>query len=87
VDVLASIPRTPHLPIYNQGTFPIDAIYASTALLPGANGDYLKFKAGLLSDHWGLWLDLRKDVLWSSKENFSISGHAWHLKCEDPWVV
>ena len=38
VDALASLHGQPTAPTYNRGTFPIDAIYASTALLQGAKG-------------------------------------------------
>jgi len=36
VDALASLHGQPTAPTYNRGTFLIDAIYASMALLPGA---------------------------------------------------
>ena len=40
VDALASLHGQPTLPTYNRGTFPIDAMYASPALLHGAKGGY-----------------------------------------------
>jgi len=87
VDALASLHRQPHLPTYNRGATPIDAIYASPGLLLGASGGYLEFEDGLLSNHRGLWLDLRKEILWGGKDNLCVGGHARRLKCEDPHVV
>jgi len=87
VDALASLHGQPTLPTYNRGTFPIDAMYASPALLHGAKGGYLDFEDGLLSDHRGLWLDLSKETLWGSRDHYSIGSNARRLKCADPRVV
>jgi len=45
------------------------------------------FDEGLLSDHWGMWVDLHMEVTFGSCEQFGIMGLARQLKCEDPQVV
>jgi len=62
-------------------------MYASPALLTGAKGGYLDFEDGLLSDHRGLCLDLRKDILWGSAERYCMGSNVRRLKCADPRVV